>query len=801
MPARLLLGLVFAATTAFAAEPRSVSGIYPHLAMFNNEGECGTGAVVPWADRLWIITYGPHLPKGSSDKLYEITPALEQVIRPESIGGTPANRMIHRESNQLFIGPYAIDAQRHVRAIPYSTMFGRHTGLARHLTDPAGKIVFATMEEGIAEVDVKTLAPTVLWTDEQVKGGRHADLPGYHGKGFYSAQGRYVYANNGDHAKEARTDPTVPSGVLAEWDGRADQWTVVRRNQFTDVTGPGGISGSAPDAPLWAVGWDHRSVILMLLDGGQWSAFRLPKATHSYDGAHGWNTEWPRIRDIGESELLMTMHGAFWKFPRTFSAAHTAGLAPRSTYLKVIGDFARWGDRVVMGCDDTAKSEFINADSIKGKIAAPGVSQSNLWFVEPARLDACGPALGRGAVWLHDDVKAGAPSEPYLFSGFAKRSLHLAHESAEAVTFTIALDVSGNGQWTRLRDIAVPAKSSVRTEFPPAERGAWVRLSASRDAAKATAFFHYRGEDRREATASGIFDGIAKPGDTQTTGALLRTRNADSKTLRCLASDGTIYDLDAGLGLRKADATADVDNAGWMAKNVAIVKSPFTADAASVLYVDGRGKRWRLPGGAAEPRGGLEAPAAGRVCREVCTERNLLNIGGTFYELPADNAGGFLKLRPIATHNRRIHDFASFRGLLVLSGLTADAKGDRIVRSEDGKCALWLGTVDDLWSFGKARGTGGPWRDTEVKADIPSDPYLATGYDQKRLTLTHTGEAPVLFRLEADFTGTGSWSEVTTLTALPGQALEYKFPDAFGAYWLRLVAGRDTTATATFTYE
>ena len=52
--------------------PDSVSGIYPRLAYYNNEGECGTGAVVPWADRLWVITYGPHLPDGSSDKLYEI---------------------------------------------------------------------------------------------------------------------------------------------------------------------------------------------------------------------------------------------------------------------------------------------------------------------------------------------------------------------------------------------------------------------------------------------------------------------------------------------------------------------------------------------------------------------------------------------------------------------------------------------------------------------------------------------------------------------------------------------------------
>lgn len=54
-----------------------ISGIYPHLAYYNNEGECGTGAVVPWAGSLWVITYGPHLPFGSSDKLYQITPDLQ----------------------------------------------------------------------------------------------------------------------------------------------------------------------------------------------------------------------------------------------------------------------------------------------------------------------------------------------------------------------------------------------------------------------------------------------------------------------------------------------------------------------------------------------------------------------------------------------------------------------------------------------------------------------------------------------------------------------------------------------------
>ena len=139
-----------------------VSGIYPHLAMYNGGGECGIGAVVPWAGRLWTLTYSPHSPTGSDDKLYEITPDLVSVVRSESIGGTPANRMIHPESNQLFIGPYAIGADRTVRTIPYSVMYGRPTGNARHLTDPEGKIYYASMEEGFYEVDVRTLAVTAV---------------------------------------------------------------------------------------------------------------------------------------------------------------------------------------------------------------------------------------------------------------------------------------------------------------------------------------------------------------------------------------------------------------------------------------------------------------------------------------------------------------------------------------------------------------------------------------------------------------------------------------------------------------
>lgn len=59
-----------------------------------------------------------------------------------------------------------------------------------------------------------------------------------------------------------------------------------------------------------------------------------------------------------------------------------------------------------------------------------------------------------------------------------------------------------------------------------------------------------------------------------------------------------------------------------------------------------------------------------RICREVATERDLFSCMGTFYELPAENADGYAKIRPVSTHNYRINDYASYRGMLVLTGVT-----------------------------------------------------------------------------------------------------------------------------------
>ncbi len=773
-----LLALVVLTTIALAEEPRSISGIYPSLAMFNNEGECGTGAVVPWADRLWVITYGPHLPFGSSDKLYEITPELTQIVRPESIGGTPANRMIHPESQQLFIGPYAIDAERKVRAIPSQVMPGRLTGNARHLTDPAGKIYYATMEEGLYELDVKTLEVTGLIRDGNgIKKGvtdvsrlaqYGSSLPGYHGKGLYSSQGRLIYANNGDHDKRVLTDPTTPSGALAEWQPKDKDWQLVRRNQFTEVTGPGGIRGSDVNAPVWSIGWDAKSLILMLLDGGKWQSFRLPKVSHSYDGAHGWNTEWPRIRDIGEENLLMTMHGAFWSFPKTFSAANTSGIRPRSAYMKVIGDFTRWSDRLVFGCDDSAKSEFLNKRKVKGGIDSVGQSQSNLWFTSTDTPDKLGPAHASGAVWLHESVKAGDMSDPFLVAGWKHRSVwRIDHATGESERE----DVSGDNEW--------------------------LRVKSTKDSKDFSVVITLTNGDTRANTADAIFDGVSRIGDANAQTGLFRPRGENKRTLSLATRDG-YYEMGADLALKRVE---DAQAKAFVEKAVAIPKNVITLDEASVLVVDDRGRRWRLPRAS---RAFDVATNAGelRVCREVATERDMLSACGTFYELPAENADGFAKLRPICSHDLRVTDFGGYRGLFLMSGIKPDTKaGKHIIRSDDGKAALWAGAIDDLWKLGKPRGEGGPWRATKVNAGVKSDAYLMWGYDKRTLTLSHDQNEPVSFHIELDLTGTGLWVTYQRREVSPGEASSLSFEPAVQARWLRVAADAACTATVQLKYE
>ncbi len=802
----LTLGILFATGSCVRAddgEPISISGRYPHLAMFNHGQECGIGAVVPWAGKLWAVTYSPHMPRGSDDKLYAVDRSLGIEVFPGSVGGTPANRLIHRESNQLIIGPYFIDAQRNVRVLPYSKAPGRPTATTRHLNQPADKVYLFTMEEGLYEIDVHSLDVKTIHPDGHAQG--FVDyLPGYHGKGAYVGQGRLVVANNGAKRSRYAFPYNDKTGCLAEWDG--SRWGVLEEKPFCEVTGPGGIEGNArEDDPIWATGWDRRSVILKLLDGGRWYTFRLPIGDYSYTAAHGWFTEWPRIREVVPArndqpeKLLMNMHGLWFDFPKTFSAKQTAGIRPLAGYLKITADFCHFDGRIVFACDDTAitgGNRFVNQ------------SQSNLWFTSFEALGDCGRPAGWGGVWVRDDVEANRPSDPYLLAGFQHRVLHLTHESDHAVRFTIEVDRQGDGQWTVASHVTVPGNGYRYVVLDRSIQGQWIRLRSDKDAKGATAYFHYGpggGAVSDPAIAANLAD-VRDPAPCSV--GIVRPRGGDLGTLQFLAhredehgrkqGKSVYYEMGPDMKLRTGTETADAED--YLRKTAGLEGADFQVDAASVVVTEGE-RRYRLP----KSHPGYDAAwSVGwpRGIREVVTERRLLNCHGTIYVLPHKAAGSIATIKPVCTHDKRITDFCSWRGLLVLAGVRTTTTPDmHTIVSEDGQAALWCGDVDDLWKLGKPRGVGGPLRDTPVRPGEPSDPYLMTGYDHKHVLLSHDSQQDVTFSIQVDFLCDDTWKIYRRLSVPAGKTVQHTFPEGFSAHWVRLQVDRPCRATARFRYE
>jgi hypothetical protein len=289
-----------------------------------------------------------------------------------------------------------------------------------------------------------------------------------------------------------------------------------------------------------------------------------------------------------------------------------------------------------------------------------------------------------------------------------------------------------------------------------------------------------------------VVDGIVKPAARDARKLLMAASTYDGGKL----TGQSDWFMDGTLQFAPLD---DAPRATVMRKQYR-VRHGFSVDSASVIVTEDD-KRFRLP----KTSAAYDQPFPTgwpRDLREVVTERNLLHVHGTIYEVPRRDVGGFQRMRPITTHQKRIRDFASWRGLLVLSGVRADARaGEHCYKSADGRAAVWFGTVDDLWRLGAPKGVGGPWKNTVVESDVPSDPYLMAGYRTKSLQLSHTNREPVTFTVQVDFAANNEWSEYKKFTVEPEKPVTHKFPPGYSAHWVRLIADRATTATATFTYS
>lgn len=466
-------GIAAGSAAGAGGEPLQVGGVFPGLAVRADilpaRSECGIGALMPWAGRLWLITYVSHKTgTGSGTGLYEIDEKLAMRKRPESVVGTYANRLIHPATNQLLIGPHVIDAQGNVRTID-AFKDHRLAATMEHLADPKEKVYYLTMEGLLFEVDVRTLEVAQLFDlvkDLEIPAGSRP-----HFKGGHTGQGRVVVANNTYDERDFTGTPS--GGRLAEWDG--SRWTVLESTAFCDVAGRRNLG-----AVIFATGWDRASAILDVCARGQWKRYRLPKASQAID--HAWLTEWPRIREVETERFLMDCHGIFYELSALAYGGTVWGVRPISTHLRIVPDFCSYLGMLVLAGNQVTPTGDTNL--------LAGEPQSGLWFGKTDDLWSFGKPKGWGGPWWEAPVEANVPSDPFLMTGFDQKVLHLSHGADSPVTFRIEVDFLGNGTWKPYGEIRTPAAGYSHHEFHPSFSAHWVRI-VSDTTCTATAQFLY----------------------------------------------------------------------------------------------------------------------------------------------------------------------------------------------------------------------------------------------------------------------------------------------------------------------
>lgn len=419
--------------------------------------ECGVGALLPWADALWAVTYNSHKrATGTGLGLYRIDEGLDIRLVHRS-DGTHANRFVHTPSNQAIIGPYVLDARGNFRVIE-SLLEDRLTATMRHLSDPANRVYMLSMEGMLYEMDVGSLK-----THPAADLNKEFGIQRPHFKGGCTAQDRVVVANNGFY--EFGDEP----GGLFEFDGKS--WRPLSRKPHMECAARNNMG-----QVLFATGWDECSVLFWALIRGRWKRYRLPKASHTFD--HAWQTEWTRIREVETERFLMDMHGMFYELqPIAFQDA-VWGVNPICVHLRIIPDFCSFRGLLALAGNQNTPNNDNNP--------LGGQPQSGIWFGKTDDLWQFGKPKGWGGPWRRTAVRAGQASEPFLMTGFEHKVLHL--ETDRSARIRLEVDFLGDESWKVYETLSV---AGYRYHvFPLGFSAHWIRLVAETQCT-ATAEFIY----------------------------------------------------------------------------------------------------------------------------------------------------------------------------------------------------------------------------------------------------------------------------------------------------------------------
>ncbi|MCO5217449.1 MAG: hypothetical protein M9909_01230 [Thermomicrobiales bacterium] len=206
----------------------NVSGVFPHLTVSADaaprRSETGIGALMPWAGKLWMVSYVAHThTSGSGTGLFSVDKDMNIEKHAESVVGTYANRMIHAESHQLLIGPHIVDLHGEVRTIK-GLVDHRLAAVMPHQEEPETKALYLTMEGLLVEVDLQTLEVTTLFNLlEELEVAPDAYS---HFKAGYANDGKIFVTNNTYAERDFST--SQQDGRLAMYDGKS--WEIIDRN-------------------------------------------------------------------------------------------------------------------------------------------------------------------------------------------------------------------------------------------------------------------------------------------------------------------------------------------------------------------------------------------------------------------------------------------------------------------------------------------------------------------------------------------------------------------------------------------
>ncbi|MCM8768615.1 MAG: hypothetical protein NC911_02885 [Candidatus Omnitrophica bacterium] len=452
----------------------NINGVFPHLTVKADHlparTETGIGALMPWANRLWFITYVAHKKaSGAGTGLFTIDDDFNLRKHPASCVGTYANRMVHSESHQVIIGPHLIDPDGRVRTFP-DLVDIRLAATCRHLTEPEKKVYFLGMEGEFLEAEVYSLRVKFLFDLKKELG-----ITGPHFKDAFTSHGWVVVANNSYYPADFQRGES--DGRLAEWDGKS--WHILARTQFNTVTGR---YSSALGEAIYAVGQDRASALFYVyLPGTGWKLYRLPKGTHTQD--HAWTTEWPRIREVESERWLMDASGIFYELPAMTYADSIWGVVPICRHLRIIGDFCSWNGLLGLAGDQTTPINDSNP--------FVGQPQANLWFGKTDDLwHFGGKPAGWGGPWWETAVKPGQVSDPFLMTGFTPGCLHVNFQGGLTTRLSLEVDFQGTGNWQPYTEIEVK-KGYASYVFPEGFASHWIRLIAHASGT-ATAQLFYR---------------------------------------------------------------------------------------------------------------------------------------------------------------------------------------------------------------------------------------------------------------------------------------------------------------------